>query len=238
MVEDNCESMGAVYNNKYAGTFGEVGTFSTYFSHHMSTMEGGIVCTDNEELYHILLSIRSHGWTRQLPDINLVTGKKSEDQFEESFKFVLPGFNVRPLEMSGAIGKEQIKKLPKFLAARRANAGKFQKLMKDNQKVFIQQEVGQSSWFGFSLTIRESSKIKRKDIVDRLKSRGIDSRPIVAGNFTKHMAIKYFDYKIHGELKNADLVHKNGLFIGNHHYPIERELEQIKEVIDDIEAAQ
>ena len=91
-----------------------MGTFSS-FSHHISTMEGGCVITNDEEIYHILLSLRAHGWTRNLPKENLVTGTKSDDPFEESFKFVLPGYNVRPLEMSGAIGLQQLKKLPSFI---------------------------------------------------------------------------------------------------------------------------
>jgi CDP-6-deoxy-D-xylo-4-hexulose-3-dehydrase len=87
-----------------------MGTFSTFFSHHMATMEGGFVTTDDEELYHILLAVRAHGWTRDLPKENKVSNK-SNDWFEESFRFVLPGYNVRPVEMSGAIGVEQLKSL-------------------------------------------------------------------------------------------------------------------------------
>ena len=109
LLEDNCESLGAIFGGKQAGTFGLMGTFSSFFSHHIATMEGGCVVTDDEELYHILLSMRAHGWTRNLPKENLVSGNKSDDPFEESFKFILPGYNVRPLEMSGAIGIEQLK---------------------------------------------------------------------------------------------------------------------------------
>ena len=112
IIEDNCESMGATFQGKQAGTHGLLGSFSTFFSHHISTMEGGVVVTDDEELYHILLALRAHGWTRNLPDHNLLTGKKSADLFEESFRFIIPGYNLRPLEMSGAIGQEQLKKLP------------------------------------------------------------------------------------------------------------------------------
>ena len=101
ILEDNCESMGAKFDNKYTGTFGLAGTFSSFFSHHISTMEGGCIVTDNKELYHIMLSLRAHGWTRNLPDNNLVTGTKASNKFYESFKFVLPGYNLRPLEMSG-----------------------------------------------------------------------------------------------------------------------------------------
>ena len=110
MIEDNCESMGATFNGCEAGTFGIAGSFSGFFSHHISTMEGGICVTDDEELYHVMLSIRAHGWTRNLPKFNYVIGEKSDDPFEESFRFVLPGYNLRPLEMSGALGQEQLKK--------------------------------------------------------------------------------------------------------------------------------
>ena len=146
MLEDNCESLGATYGDKYAGTFGLMGTFSSFFSHHIATMEGGCILTDDEEIYHILLSMRAHGWTRNLPKNNLVTGVKSDDDFEESFRFVLPGYNVRPLEMSGAIGCEQIKKLPTLLAERRKNALYFTSLFREHPFVQIQDEISASSW--------------------------------------------------------------------------------------------
>lgn len=109
LLEDNCESMGAQFNDRYAGTFGLMGTFSSFYSHHIATMEGGCILTDDEEIYHILLSLRAHGWTRNLPKKNHVTGTKSDDPFEESFNFVLPGYNLRPIEMSAATGSEQLK---------------------------------------------------------------------------------------------------------------------------------
>lgn len=91
LLEDNCESLGATFDGRQAGTFGMMGTFSFFFSHHISTMEGGMVVTDDEELHHFLLAIRAHGWTRNLPKVNLVCGTKSDDPFEESFRFVVPG---------------------------------------------------------------------------------------------------------------------------------------------------
>ena len=91
LLEDNCESLGAKYQNKLTGTFGLMSSFSFFFSHHISTMEGGMILTDNEELYQILLCLRSHGWTRSLPKKNLISGKKSKDLFYDLFNFVLPG---------------------------------------------------------------------------------------------------------------------------------------------------
>ena len=208
LLEDNCESLGAEYGGRQAGTFGLLGTYSTFFSHHIATMEGGFVTTNDDELYHILLSIRAHGWTRNLPKENIVSNK-SDDWFTESFRFVLPGYNVRPIEMSGAIGVEQLKKLPKFIENRRLNALTFNKLFVNHPDFMIQKEIGKSSWFGFSLIIRPESSLIRKDVVDLLSENGIECRPIVTGDFTQNEVMKYFDYEIFGNLSNAKYLHDN-----------------------------
>tara|TARA_B100000767_G_C19745645_1_gene528368 strand:- start:154 stop:1314 length:1161 start_codon:yes stop_codon:yes gene_type:complete len=231
LIEDNCESMGALFNNKQTGTYGILGTFSTFFSHHMATMEGGFVTTDDEELYHILLSIRAHGWTRNLPKENKVSNK-SDDFFTESFRFVLPGYNVRPVEMSGAIGIEQLKKLPLFIQNRRKNALLFQDLFKNHPDFIIQKEISKSSWFGFSLIIRPESNLIRQNVIDKLTKANIDCRPIVAGDFTQNEVMKYFDYEIHSELVNAQHLHKNGLFVGNQQVLIYDEIKYLYETLN------
>ena len=231
MIEDNCESMGAEYKGKQAGTFGIMGTFSTFFSHHMATMEGGFVTTDDEELYHILLSLRAHGWTRNLPKKNKVSNK-SNDWFKESFRFVLPGYNVRPLEMSGAIGIEQLKKLPNFLKNRRKNSEYFLKLFGNSKDFIVQKNIDNSSWFGFSLIIKPTSNFKRENVVNKLMENGIDCRPIVTGDFTQNEVMKFFDYEIHGNLENAKFLHQNGLFVGNHQVPIFDEIDHLFDVLN------
>lgn len=233
LLEDNCESMGAEYKGKQAGTFGVMGTFSTFYSHHMATMEGGFVVTDDEELYHILLCLRAHGWTRNLPKDNLVA-PKSDDWFSESFRFVLPGYNVRPVEMSGAIGIEQLKKLPNFLRYRRENAKLFCQYFDNHSDFIIQKEIGSSSWFGFSLVIRPNSKLQRKDIIKKLEENSIEYRPIATGDFTQNEVIKYFDYEIHNELKNAKYIHKRGFFVGNHQFSISEQINLFKKVLDNL----
>jgi CDP-4-dehydro-6-deoxyglucose reductase, E1 len=232
VIEDNCESMGAKFDDKFCGTHGLMGTFSTFFSHHMATMEGGIVLTDDEEYYHILLCLRAHGWTRNLPDKNHVANK-SNDWFEESFRFVLPGYNVRPLEMSGAIGIEQLKKLPSFIKQRRNNAEIFVKLFKNDNRFLIQKEIGKSSWFGFSLIINDKS-INRKKIIELLTKNKIDSRPIVTGDFTKNDVMKFFNYEIHKTLENADHLHHHGFFLGNSHLDLTEELNYLKETLNSL----
>lgn len=225
LLEDNCESMGAMIGEKHAGTFGLMGSFSTFFSHHICTMEGGIVVTDDEELYHILLSLRAHGWTRDLPKKNHVSGEKSDNPFEESFRFVLPGYNVRPLEMSGALGLKQLEKLPKLLERRRLNAQLFKELMANFPYLKTQTEHGSSSWFGFSIIITDSAPYDRNDLLCRFDSAAIESRPVVAGNFAKNPVMRWFDYCIHEQLSSADLIDSQGLFIGNHSRDLYEEMQ-------------
>jgi CDP-6-deoxy-D-xylo-4-hexulose-3-dehydrase len=220
IVEDNCESMGATYNDQFTGTFGLMGTFSTFFSHHISTMEGGVVVTDDEELYQIMLSLRAHGWTRNLPKENLVSGIKSDNPFEESFKFVLPGYNLRPLEMSGALGQEQLRKLPALVRGRRDNAEEMKRVLGDHPLFTLQKEIGRSSWFGFSLMLRPEANCSKLQLVSALNNQGFECRPIVAGNFAKNPVMKYIDHVVEGELTNANYLDEHGLFIGNHHYSI------------------
>jgi CDP-4-dehydro-6-deoxyglucose reductase, E1 len=230
LMEDNCESMGAKYQGKHAGTFGVMGSYSSFFSHHISTMEGGLIVTDDEELYQILLSLRAHGWTRNLPKQNLVCSDKSDDPFEESFRFVLPGYNVRPLEIEGALGIEQVKRLPALIEERRKNGKLLQAALGEHPDIIIQKEIGESSWFGFSLVIRPGSKLTRKALVVKLNELGFECRPIVAGNFAKNEVVKYFDSEVHGTLKKAEHIDRNGLFVGNHHYPLPEAIDALRKL--------
>lgn len=215
LLEDNCESMGAKYENRQLGTIGLMGTYSTFYSHHLCTMEGGVTVTNDEELYHYLLSIRAHGWTRNLP-ANSKIYKKKEDEFYESFNFIMPGYNLRPLEMEAAIGREQLKKLDKIIFQRRENAKYFVEKMQNIKNIRIQKEIQESSWFGFAMILEGELSNRRNELVKLLRENKIEVRPIVAGNFTKNEAIKYLNYEISGELSGADDIHKNGFFVGNH----------------------
>jgi CDP-6-deoxy-D-xylo-4-hexulose-3-dehydrase len=232
LIEDNCESLGATFAGRQAGTFGLAGTFSSFFSHHISTMEGGLIATDDEELYQIMLSLRAHGWTRQLPKDNLVCGTLDDDPFLESFRFVLPGYNVRPLELSGAIGLRQLEKIPDLIAGRRKNAKTFVEMFANHPRIRIQEETGESSWFGFSMVLREDSGISRAALAGALKAADIECRPIVAGNFLRNPVIRHMPHVVHGTMRAADYIHDHGLFVGNHHYDVTEGLERLKTVID------
>jgi len=237
IIEDNCESMGATFEGRQAGSHGIMGTFSAFFSHHISTMEGGMVITDDEELYHILLALRAHGWTRNLPKVNKITTPKSDDAFTESFRFILPGYNVRPLEMSGAIGLAQLRKLPTLVSERRRNAETFKAILADYPFLRTQREIGESSWFGFSMIVSADAPFSREQLVASFNNHKIDVRPIVAGNFAKNEVLKWFDYSISGNLPNAEIIDGAGLFIGNHHYPLDEEFGLLRLAIDEAIAA-
>lgn len=232
LIEDNCESLGATYKGKSAGTFGKLGTFSTYFSHHISTIEGGLVVTDDEELYHIMLSMRSHGWTRSLPKNNKVTTKGDRD-FEESFRFVLPGYNIRASEITAVVGSEQLKKLSLFIENRRKNARYFQSLFSNHPFIRIQKESGDSSWFGFSMVLTGDLSALRNELADFLGESDIECRPIVAGNFVDNDVIKYFNYEICGELSTAKEIDRCGLYIGNHHFFLKQKIDYLYNMISD-----
>lgn len=230
LIEDNCESMGAELHGKSTGTFGDIGTFSFFYSHHINTMEGGMCLTDNLDLYEFMHSLRAHGWTRGLPELNSVYNKVG-DEWHDQFCFVLPGYNLRPLEVSAAIGKVQLAKFDTFLMHRRANLDYFRELFGTNQNIRIQTGNGRSSAFAFSLVLTGSLKGKREELLLRLKKIGIESRPVVTGNFARQPVIKYLNVSL-APLENADYVHKHGLYIGNHHFEIRKQLDQLKEIVE------
>lgn len=232
LVEDNCESMGATLAGRQAGTFGLCGTFSSFFSHHISTMEGGMVVTDDRRLYDTMLSLRAHGWTRDLPEDTHLP--RDPDPFLRQFRFVLPGYNLRPIEMEGALGQTQLAKLDGFVAARRDNAALFVKAFADHPDLDIQQENGASSWFGFSMLLKRRLAGRRAELVAALTAAGIESRPIVTGNFLANPVIARLDHSVAGPVPVAERVDTDGLFVGNHHYPLAPQIARLAEVVETV----
>ncbi len=214
LLEDNCESMGAWVGSQKAGTFGAVGTHSTFFSHHMATMEGGLANTDDEELFHIMLCLRAHGWLRNLPEQNHVHNKTG-DAFKDSFTFALPGYCLRPTEIQGALGTEQLKRLDGMVALRNKNAAQFQKRFGTRDEFSIQKETGTSSWFGFAMVLRDNAPWSRDEVVNALNAHKIECRPIVCGDFTQNPVFKHMPHRLHGKMTNAAHIHTHGIFVGN-----------------------
>ena len=231
LFEDNCESMGASLNGKPCGTFGDIATFSTFYSHHISTMEGGIIVTKDKEIYHLAKSLRAHGWTRDIPSGSLVY-EKNDDDFYEAYRFILPGYNARPLELSGALGVEQLKKFDSLLDIRRQNARIFVDLFADDERFIIQKENGSSGWFSFTIVLNPKILIKRSKVLHALRDAEIEFRIITGGCFLRHDVIRYFDYETVGEIVNANIIHDRGFFVGNYPMNLKPQIEKLKDVLD------
>jgi CDP-6-deoxy-D-xylo-4-hexulose-3-dehydrase len=230
-LEDNCESLGATLNGRWCGTFGDVGTFSTFYSHHLSTMEGGLLVTDRDEIAHLARAIRNHGWARDLP-VDAPQGIWQTDDFCEAYRFIVPGYNVRPLEICGAVGIEQLKKLSRTVEIRRSNAARFVELFGGDSRFILQREHGSSSWFSFTLILNPAYRTDRARVMDAMREAGIGFRMITGGAFPRHEAIKYFDYDFVGPMTNANIAHDQGFFVGNHPRDLSTELGQLREVLD------
>ena len=233
LIEDNCESMGATYGGRHTGTIGLAGSFSFFFSHHIQTMEGGMVLCQNEDDAQYMRSLRAHGWVRDLPDDSPLY-KKTGNAFNDNFIFATPGYNIRPLEMSGAIGSEQMKKWPGIMQTRLANAKRFIELFGDKPWCRIQKTIGDSSWFTFGMVLDGELKGRRAEVIEALDKAGIQNRPLASRNFLKQPVMRDLDHTASGEMAAADDIHENGFFVGNGSKPITSEIESLYEVISSL----
>ena len=219
LVEDVCESIGAKYKNKFLGTFGDFSTFSFYFSHQISSVEGGMICCKNKEDENIIKSLRSHGWSKAQSN-----RKKIENRFKKmnkNFLFINSGFNLRPTDIQAAIGLSQFNSLNDFIKVRKINRDKIiRKLILDkrwkNQVNFVNYSNNiKPSWFGLSMLLNKKFKNKRNQIFNKMDKLGIENRPIISGNFLKQPALnKYILKQKSKNFPNANFVHEHGLFVG------------------------
>ena len=224
LIEDNCESMGAKFNGQYTGTFGTAGSFSFFFSHHIQTMEGGMVLCQEKEDADYLKSMRAHGWVRELPD-NSSLYKKTGNAFNDNFIFATPGYNLRPLEMSGAIGSVQLKKWDNIMKTRLENAKHFVDLFGNKSWCRTQKDLGESSWFTFGIVLDGVLKGRRAEIIKALDEAGIQNRPLASRNFLKQPVMRDLDHVVSGDMSAADDIHDNGFFVGNGSKSIIEELD-------------
>lgn len=230
-IEDNCESLDAELGGKKTGTFGDIGTFSFFFSHHISTGEGGMLLTDDAEIDGLARAVRAHGWTRDVPD-GAGLFEPVDDSFAEAYRFVIPGYNLRPQEINAAVGLEQLKKLPAMTAQRRANLALFQEAFGGDGRFVIQRENGKSSSFSFTLIVRPESGLNRDHVFRALKDADIGYRMITGGCFPRHDVIRFFDYDVVGDLANADIAHDRGFFVGNHPFDLGQQIDKLLEVLN------
>tara|TARA_B100000686_G_C16746505_1_gene949759 strand:- start:479 stop:1708 length:1230 start_codon:yes stop_codon:yes gene_type:complete len=224
LIEDSCESLGSKYGNKFLGNFGDFGTYSFYYSHQITSGEGGMIICNDKNDYNIINSLRAHGWDRDF---------KSN---KTDFNFINSGFNVRPSEIAAAIGYSQFKKFNKFKKIRSANRQKIISSIKNskkwnNQFTFIKAiKKLQPSWFGLPILISNDLLFKKKKFLNYLNKNGIETRPIISGNFLNQPSIKLYKLdKNKKKFKCAQEIEDRGFFIGIHTSPIsEKKLKFIK----------
>tara|TARA_B100001175_G_C19491062_1_gene632619 strand:- start:481 stop:1638 length:1158 start_codon:yes stop_codon:yes gene_type:complete len=233
LIEDNCESMGAKYDGAYTGTIGLAGSFSFFFSHHIQTMEGGMVLCKNQDDADYMRSMRAHGWVRELPDDSPLY-QKTGNAFNDNFIFATPGYNIRPLEMSGAIGTEQLKKWPAIMKTRIDNAQRFRNLFGNQSWCRIQKTIGDSSWFTFGMVLDGSLKGRRAEVVKALDKAKVQTRPLASRNFLKQPVMRDLDFIDNNNYTAADDIHDNGFFVGNGSVPIKDEITKLYEVISNL----
>ncbi|MBI4329082.1 MAG: aminotransferase class I/II-fold pyridoxal phosphate-dependent enzyme [Chloroflexi bacterium] len=226
LVEDACEAHGAEVAGKKVGSFGDLASFSFFFSHHITTIEGGMVLTSHEELGELLKALRVFGWVRDLRDRDKYAVQSPE--IDPRFLFVNTGYNFRPTEIQGAFGIHQLPKLERFIAIRRENAAYWTRELQRFEQFFIlpQEQPGtRHVWYGYPVTIRPGAPFTRQDLVQFLEKKSVETRPVMAGNMDEQPSMRHFTYQRVGELPNARWIMRNSFFFGDHHGigPVERE---------------
>lgn len=216
-LEDNCESLGSVVNGKLLGNFGLASTFSFYAGHHISTIEGGMVCTDDKKLYNMLIIARAHGWDRNLSEKEQKKIREKNnitDDFFARYIFYDLAYNCRPTEISGFLGQKQIQYWDEIVSRRENNFKKFQKIINDNDDFILFDFKHMDLVSSFAIPVICKNKYLFENYKKRFKKNNVEIRPIIAGNITKQPFYKKY-IKSNKSYDNADFIHKYGFYFSN-----------------------
>jgi CDP-6-deoxy-D-xylo-4-hexulose-3-dehydrase len=228
LLEDTCESLGGHSHGRHAGTLGVTGTFSCYFSHHISTIEGGVVITSDSALYDDLLSARAHGWIRNRSD--RAQWAERHPELDSRFMFIMAGYNVRPTEIQGAVGRVQLRKLDRMLEAREALARRVQRWLEKSapwldligaeclppEGTPVERRGRVHSWMTMPLRVRQDAPIGAGRLQQHLEAQGVETRPIIAGNLARHPAAARLKTRHADSLQECDSLLQRGFMIGCH----------------------
>jgi CDP-6-deoxy-D-xylo-4-hexulose-3-dehydrase len=230
VIEDTCDALGSKYNGRMLGTFGDIGTFSFFPAHHMTLGEGGALITDSNELSSIIRSLRDWGRACTCPECKIIeddtykcpqrfsfkTATLPKD-YDKRYAYVNIGYNLKPLDIQAALGIEQLKKLPKFLKARKKNFKELYTFFSEYEDYFILPRSlpgAEPAWFAFPLTVKENDSFGRADIIKWLENNNIETRLLFAGNIVHQPGYRETKYRVAGDLTNSDAVMNGSFFIG------------------------
>jgi CDP-6-deoxy-D-xylo-4-hexulose-3-dehydrase len=211
LIEDTCEALGSKYKGKQLGTFGDFSSYSFFYSHHITSGEGGMICSKSKKNADVIRTLRSHGWHRA------ISNKKSN-----SWSFINSGFNLRPTDISASIGNSQLKKLKKISQIRQQNFKTIRGALLNDKRYSNKFDIIRENldnkivWFGIPIILNSTDKNYKERVTNKLNKFGIDTRPLISGNFANQPAVRLYKLKVNSNLKNANFIDKNSFFIGLH----------------------
>lgn len=230
VIEDTCEALGTRHDGSLAGTFGDIATFSFFFSHHITTIEGGMVATDDDELAELCRALRAHGWSRHLKNRRSVEAMHPE--IDPQYLFINTGFNLRPTEINAAFGIHQLRKLERFNARRIEIADSWREAfasLDEDLRPMAPTAGTEATWFGFPVLCRDRGT--RDALKQHLEAQGIETRPIICGNMARQPAMSRVPHRVAGELKGADRVMECGIYWGSHPSMTEDEVQYVASAV-------
>jgi CDP-6-deoxy-D-xylo-4-hexulose-3-dehydrase len=229
LLEDACESLGSKYEGKKLGTLGDMSSFSFYFGHHISTIEGGMISTNNEELYYLLLSIRSHGWDRDLPEKKQkeLREKHKVADFRALYTFYSPGFNLRSTDLQAFLGINQMEAIDEIVEKRKNNFNLYNKYLKDGIWKIKSPDFCYISNFAYPIITE-----KINELVIELQNNDIECRPLICGSMNEQPFWSDHFPKTH--LPHAKKIHDFGLYLPNHHKLTEVEIKKITNIVNNV----
>jgi CDP-6-deoxy-D-xylo-4-hexulose-3-dehydrase len=232
--EDTCESLGVEWDGKKVGTFGQLASFSFYFSHHITTIEGGMVVTDDADLADLLRAMRAHGWARDMSRRSEIEAQNAG--IDPRFLFVTTGFNLRPMEINAAIGLEQLKRLDGFNDKRRALAQRLDEglaTLAQSGDLALTAHHPRVRPAPFGYTVRCRTRAARDGLLKHLEASGIETRPVICGNLVRQPALAHFEYGVSGTLSGADAIMDTGLYWGTHPFMTDDDVDYIVRTVKD-----
>ncbi|MCE4612271.1 MAG: DegT/DnrJ/EryC1/StrS family aminotransferase [Desulfurococcales archaeon] len=242
VIEDVSEAHGSMIGGRKTGSFGDMGIFSFFFSHHISTIEGGALTTNNDEYNDIGRIIRSYGWIRTLDENRRREIEAKYPYIDPRHLYVEMGFNFKPTEINAALGLYQIDRIEDIVEGKRANANYLRRKLSnipylEDYILLPKEKKGyRHVWLGFPIVLRDESPFNKLDAMNFLEERGIETRQLEAGNVLQQPFMEKYKYRVHGSTDNSVRVMNKGLFFGVHHVMSKEDLDYIVQVFEELVA--